>query len=566
MELKAGFQVDAQVNTSGLTVFNIHQLPDGSIASTYATTAPDVKVAGLIPLESGSSAAGTFTASDFAYFQAKPALAFLNTVALLGVDMRLGPYLSSELMVLPNPTLSYCAQAIASLHFAANGYFKAVGGAEKTTNVYETNLQQSPPVYVGGCRIASLVTVNAASLAGAQIFKPVDVAVTVSAADPTEAPGKVPVGNVKVSLDGSACTAILDGNGNGHCLVTPSVAGERQLDFEYSGGGVFEISAANSPVLVKKAPTQTVLSVSNLKPFVGNLITFNVVVTEVPDQGRNPAGSIQIVDELGRAVCSPDPILGATTGAASCTGSFATAGTVHLTARYSGDGRYLPSESAIVDVAVVTPEFWSGTYTITTCAAADANNAIGGLAACAGPLHVSDYHFSGTISFRTGSSEPLNARRDFVIGNDSRGFQVCDNADIPSVQATVGTTIYYPVRFNFDAYDFNPRDTHLSFTVESVGAARLAGTFSGVVYYPSLSGQGTSQVLQGLVGGTWSVQPRIPFAKCTYPAGTVYCGSGGVAQGQPPAGPSGMCDWKGLIDPFGNPANARPGEWAGITP
>jgi hypothetical protein len=204
--------------------------------------------------------------------------------------------------------------------------------------------------------------------------------------------------------------------------------------------------------------------------------------------------------------------------------------------------------------------FWSGVYQIEECIAPDSAGSFG-LATCGFAIHLSGAELEGQLSFRSGSAESNNLRRDFDVVFAQ--YPVCDSAStFVSASPSVFTTIRYPIRFNSLAYDFNARDSHLLFSVNTFDAEapRIDGEFTGVFYYPSLSGQADSVVLKGTVKGSWSATPRSAFPKCTYPANAQICQSVSGTGYRAPEGEVGVCDWRFVQ------GEAREDEWLEIQP
>ena len=204
----------------------------------------------------------------------------------------------------------------------------------------------------------------------------------------------------------------------------------------------------------------------------------------------------------------------------------------------------LPYGYAQVEVVSAQSQssFFSGQYFIEECEAPDTAGS-SGLATCGYAIHASGSALGGTISFKVGAGESANARRDFRVVFGATA--VCDNATV-SIAPSVGSTFQYPIRFNTIAYDSDPRDSHLEFTIHSWDepSGVMQGSFNGPIYYPSASGQSESIVLKGTVRGTWAASPRSAFPKCLYPQAMGFCDEYGTAYQYP--GSTGQCDWRYL--------------------
>lgn len=201
------------------------------------------------------------------------------------------------------------------------------------------------------------------------------------------------------------------------------------------------------------------------------------------------------------------------------------------------------------DICPPIPEptgYWSGQYTITACNTTSSTTVF---EPCNNAVHYRQFMSTGTISFREDSSETNNVRRDWP--NPS-----CDNATASIPQLAIGTTIDFPIRGNIQAQQqSNPRDTSITFTIDSVTESVVSGTFSAPFDYSSRDENGQLILRSGTAQGAWSAAPLgEPFPKCEFPVGTWFCSSIGLAY-EPSGGHTVPCDWLYLSEP------ARPGEW-----
>ena len=97
IRLQSTATVNASV-TAGFTnsyVVDIPPASSGTVNGALAVSAYDATTA-------GDPVLATETANASIYLRARPALAFLNTVALLGVDMQIGPHLQLTAQVVAN--------------------------------------------------------------------------------------------------------------------------------------------------------------------------------------------------------------------------------------------------------------------------------------------------------------------------------------------------------------------------------------------------------------------------------------------------------------------------------
>lgn len=111
------------------------------------------------------------------------------------------------------------------------------------------------------------------------------------------------------------------------------------------------LTAGGSPPI----PTTTALQISNAAPAIGEAVTYTATVTPKEVGGALPSGSVQFTDG-GQPIagCSAQPLTpsGFEASAATCSLSYADAGTHSIAASYAGAGHYLGSSSAAQTVTV----------------------------------------------------------------------------------------------------------------------------------------------------------------------------------------------------------------------
>jgi hypothetical protein len=168
-----------------------------------------------------------------------------------------------------------------------------------------------------------------------------------------------------------------------------------------------------------------------------------------------------------------------------------------------------------------TPEsgtFWQGVYTISACSGGTGSPAGGPADPCVEALNwPNSLSNSGTISFRLGSAEQYDFRRDY----SAPGYtQVCKADTIYISKGTLAETAY-------GGYDSQgqPATTSISWSIVSETVDFIKGTFSSTFPYITGTENGQYIISYGNVSGTWQVSPLSqPFPKCDPPGGSdLYC-------------------------------------------
>lgn len=183
--------------------------------------------------------------------------------------------------------------------------------------------------------------------------------VTYTASVSATAPGAgVPVGTVTFR-DGSTSLTCAGGSqtlssGTATCVLAPGSAGSHGITAAYAGSAnhLPSTSAAVSQV-VSAASTTTALTTSATSIASGQSVTFTATVAPVAPGGGAPTGAVTFKDGATTLGCaSGTPTLNGA-GVATCTTSFATAGSRTITATYAGSSNHLTSTSAPVTQMVV---------------------------------------------------------------------------------------------------------------------------------------------------------------------------------------------------------------------
>jgi hypothetical protein len=366
----AAIQVPVSVLLSGRVQFNATAIVTGSsqaIASASYTSGATPSVTGTLSGDTsfavdpssvsttGDDVVATLQANAALYLHLRPALAFLNTVALLGADVQAGPSAQLDAQIVAE-TPPYCLEITKSLNGQVSGFFKTIG-----LNVATSSLNVSkalpPPVYVGSCALATNVTATFdSSSLPATYYSPILVDVSVTPQSSSQAQGKIPTNTVTVSMNGNTCTATLGTGGSGSCTLPASPAGTAvPYQLSYNGDTNFSPSTNSSTVDVGQSNTITGLMI----PAMNNAntpIDFSASVAASPAisaaGSAEPSGTINIDDPSGATLCLIT-LNSAATG--TCNVTFTSPVSEMITARYSGDTNYLASNDTATLVVVDSP-------------------------------------------------------------------------------------------------------------------------------------------------------------------------------------------------------------------
>jgi hypothetical protein len=248
VSLQSGFEASLTQTLSTTGAVNLSYDPNNGPAASSSFTASYSPNA-LDPAAPAGSPLATFSENGSVYVRIAPALAFVNSLALLGVDTRIS--LDDEASLQLNTgSPPYCLSNDFNVDLAANGFFKAIGIAPITTPTYSTALYQGTPQETGTCRAA----VEVSALAGAtepipyRASVPLTVTVAPDKSD-SPAPASVPTGSVTVLGGGSACEATLATHSatsaTATCNLSPLSAGSSvPVSVNYSGDANFSPGTA----------------------------------------------------------------------------------------------------------------------------------------------------------------------------------------------------------------------------------------------------------------------------------------------------------------------------------
>jgi fibronectin type 3 domain-containing protein len=291
----------------------------------------------------GSGVVATLQANAGLYLHLRPALSFLNNVALLGADVQAGPtgHFAAQIIAETPP---FCLQITKSLDGKVSGFFKTVG-VSVTTSSLDVSENLPPAVYIGSCTIPTNVTasIDASSLP-ATYYSPIVVDVSVAPQSSAQAQGKVPSGTVTVSMSGNSCTATLGDTGIGNCTLPASPAGQSApYQLSYSGDTNFSPSNSGASVNVGRAKTITGVTISQTNT-TGSPVTFSASVAADPpidaEGAEDPSETVEIDDPGQNTLCV---MTLDTDGSGTCSATFASAVNETVTAEYNGDTNYMAS-------------------------------------------------------------------------------------------------------------------------------------------------------------------------------------------------------------------------------
>jgi len=312
----------------------------------------------------GAPEFASLSVTDSAYLHVRPALSFLNTVALAGLDLQAGPADTATLEVVRG-TPPFCLEVSAALNAQASAFFKTVG-VNLESNAVSYSLPIPPLPGIGSCLLP--VTLKASvdpSTEPASYFSSILLDVNVSPASSPPAGTPSPSGTVDIEMNGQSCTATLNANGTGQCSLLASPGGQGMpLDASYSGDSHYNPAMTSIAVNVNKAPTAiTTLYPASVPAESSVSLAAHVVPNPaLPTGAVAPTGNVEIVDSSGNVLCEFD-LADSGNGTGACQAIFSTPGLKSITTSYSGDSNYQPSQivSTITvcgDVACKLPGKW----------------------------------------------------------------------------------------------------------------------------------------------------------------------------------------------------------------
>lgn len=287
-------------SASGKVSMSYNVVSGATMSSAMSSTVEDTSFTSTTP--GGAPALATFKETASVYVKARPALAFLETVALAGVDLKLSGD-GSALLQAPVPLSPfYCLVTTPSASLSAFGFVKGGGFTEATTPAISKVLWTGVEARYGSCKAATLLS---ATVPEGTVGVPLTVNATV-ALDPKmlAVPGVAPTGTVSVSGAGASCNASLTAQGStmasGSCVLTPATSGApASFKFDYAGDAKFAPS------------TKTVQATVKAPQFAGTYVgtfsgddkgTFIVVVTtggSITGTGTSAEGTFGVSGSVG---------------------------------------------------------------------------------------------------------------------------------------------------------------------------------------------------------------------------------------------------------------------------
>lgn len=158
-----------------------------------------------------------------------------------------------------------------------------------------------------------------------------------------------PLGLVQFFLDGNPTGVIVPVvNGSAEATLTGLSTGGHTISARYFSGDVNFVTSTSAPIdhTVNKASTTVDLTSDSPVSVFGQPVTFTATVAAVAPGAGSPSGTIVFKD--GATVIGTEPVSSATGGQASITVSNLTVAQHAISASYSGDGDFNPSNGSAI--------------------------------------------------------------------------------------------------------------------------------------------------------------------------------------------------------------------------
>jgi hypothetical protein len=327
-----------------------------SLNSTATANALPIEMVGRAP--GGVAVLASFGLRPGLFLKFRPALAVLETVALIGYETRFSFETPLTVQVI-EPYPSFCVQAQSAVNFSGSAFFKTPNISKALSESQLKNLWNGPEVVSDACRanvgITPLVKPTLVDTwewgrparLEASVFKTVGTVYN---------PSSIPSGTLTFTLDGQTCVAtLLDSTtgGRGGCALTPTRAGSRTVEVKYSGDKAYAPKNSTQTIVIDKAGTTVSVKASPTSD--ATPLAVKVEATVAPTGGRQglPTGSVSFFDSTGKQICSATVV----SGSAICVGSLTQSTTIR--ADYAGDEDFLRSSSAAINYQLsvdCTPE------------------------------------------------------------------------------------------------------------------------------------------------------------------------------------------------------------------
>jgi hypothetical protein len=380
-DLSAGFDMDFSTTTrltGGLGM--AYAAATGPVlAGEFSATRDDTDFAPTTP--GGAPVLASFNSSVGLFLRMRPALAFLDRVAMAGMDGKLSANAATVLQVLP---VGSCVTFTPSVEFGANGFFKGVGIEEIRSAGIASTLYKGAERRTGSCLAPTVTDLVLSSPVPAAYGQPLVLRTTVSV-DPASrfsVPAAAPTGTVEVRLGAASCTLSLVqqsvASSNGECTLVPLAAGDAvAVSLAYSGNASYSPSAGAATLRIDRAATAIGISSSLNPAMVGASVSFSGSVLPHPVAPGEPTGAIEFLRD-GQHLCTATI---ASAGTGGCSASFSSAGTSSITANYLGDTNFSPSSAAALQQVVggTVPAAYAGSLSLAGPAAITGTSCIGSL-------------------------------------------------------------------------------------------------------------------------------------------------------------------------------------------
>ncbi len=358
------------------------------------------------------------------------------------------------------------------------------------------------PAYPPNPALGSSFSINATVLS--QISPPSAYRMTGSPGDVEFFAGSTPIPlGPDTSVTYYPYQAMNGETGLGATLTTTALPlGANAITAQYNGSKNYAASAvSNSQQVFVRMSTNTTLASSNPSPTAGDPVTYTATVTPTQSGMPAPTGSVMIsaMNQSGFTLVGPVSVALSSNQAQAAI--VMPAGTIHVTASYSGDTNNAPSTSSAL-LENVTPISTSMTLTSSNLTPTVGDSVV----------------FTATLTSTPATGPPIAGYVDIAVGNlligqalVSNGEAVITTAGLPAGAQTAVATYYA------DQY----RSTSQASVNESVSQGILPFTIKSS--NPTIAiGSSVSFYVQG--GPT----PGAP-----QPTGTVQFMSGGTAIGGP---------------------------------
>ena len=307
----------------------------------------------------------------------------------------------------------------------------AVAGSHGITAIYTGDPNFTPstsPVFTQTVNPGATSTSLASSVNPSVTGQPVTFTATVNATVPGSGS---PTGTVAF-LDGgvpiAGCAAQMVAGGTATCVASFDTAGASAITAGYSGDANF--ISSTSPILTQtiiQGATAAVVTSSVNPSVAGQDVSYTATVSAVTPASGTPTGTVAFLnDALTIPGCATQALVA---GIASCSVTYAVAGSHTITAVYSSDPNFAASTSAPLSQQILLA---ASRTTVTSPAnvwAAGQPGIFDATVAPVGPAHVTP---TGTAAFMdAGAPIPGCASQPVVSGDASCGVAFTDTGTHP---------------------------------------------------------------------------------------------------------------------------------------